>query len=80
MSNLFSLENFEWHQEGVTLRIRETEVGEQRVFHVVFSDQRKPLVLTQMKSFAGTMWTSIPAGRKETNDVGAIIEAHFKEG
>ncbi len=80
MSNLFSLERFVWQKEGVTLKIRELEVGSETVFHIIFSDDRKPLVLTRMKSFAGSLWTSIPQGRKEAEDIGKIIEDHFKKG
>jgi len=79
MCNLFNLENFEWVQEGIRVHIRETEIGGERVFHVVFSDKRKPLIVTRMKGFEGKRWTSIPQGRQqEAEAIGKIIEEHFR--
>lgn len=81
MSRLFSLENFDWVQEGITLSIREVEIGGERVFHTRFSDGRNALIITGMKRAAGTLWTSVPQGRqKEAEAIGKIIEAHFKGG
>lgn len=75
---MFKLVDVRWQEEGVTLNIKEVEVAGEQVFHVVFNDNRKPLTITRMTSFGRPLWTSIPAGRKETEDIGAIIEAHFK--
>lgn len=81
MSNLFNLKNFEWAKGGIRLHIRETEIGGERVFHTVFSDKRKPLIVTLMKGFEGKLWTSIPQGRQqEAEAIGRIIEEHFKGG
>lgn len=80
MGNLFSLENFIWQAENVSINVQEKEIGANRIFYVSFSDGRPPLVLTRMNSFSGAMWTSVPPGRKEAEYIGNIIEVHFKKG
>ncbi len=80
MSSLFKLENFVWQDENVAINVQEKEIGGNQIFYVGFSDKRTPLVLTRMNSFSGSMWTSLPPGRKEAQYIGNIIEAHFKGG
>ena len=51
-------------------------VSKRTVYHVVFSDERKPLVVTLAKRFNDDeFWTSLPEGRQpEAELVGGLID------
>jgi hypothetical protein len=51
------------------------------VYHVVFSDNRKPLVITLAERPNGKdFWTSLPEGRQqEAEDIGRLIDSALME-
>ncbi len=62
------------------IKVARHSIGSNVVFSVIFSDNRKPLVLTRaIHANAYRFWTSIPEGRQEEADeVGPIISEYFK--
>ncbi len=72
---------FELDFKGGKIRVqRHTLAGTQTVYQVVFSDGRKPLVLTRAThANALHFWTSLPEGRQEeAQQIGPLIEEHYK--
>ncbi len=70
---------FEIEIEDCKMMVKEHEMGATTVFHIVFSDDRKPLVITKAKTASGQMWMSIPQGRQEeAMQVGKKITEYFK--
>ena len=73
-------DSFEIIVEGCKLRVKEHEVGAAQVFHIIFSDGRKPLAITKAKTAAGEMWMSVPQGRQqEAMQIGEVITEYFKK-
>lgn len=59
--------------------VTEHYIKEQRVFRLLFSDNRKPLVITVAESHGKRFWTSIPQGRqKEAEQIGREIALYYK--
>ena len=76
---LFASENFEAEFQGIAIKVTEHTLGEQQIFRIEFSDERKPLVVTKAKTVVGNSWMSVPQGRqKEATEIGFLIEEHFK--
>jgi len=72
-------DTFEIEVEGCKMMVKEHEMGATTVFHIVFSDDRNPLVVTKAKTVSGQMWMSIPQGRQEeAMQVGEKIAEYFK--
>lgn len=77
--NLFENQNFSVSDGDLSLQVTEHSIGDQQVFHVVFGDGRKPIVVSRAFTATGKLWTSIPQGRqKEAERVGALISQYFK--
>lgn len=64
---------------GTVIKIQRHFLSGQTIFHVVFPDKRKPLVITRpLDANATRFWTSIPEGRqKEAEEIGPLITAHL---
>lgn len=61
------------------LRVTRHLIKDQEVYRISFSDQRKPLVITQA-SIGKNMrfWTSLPQGRQqEAEQIGTVIEQYL---
>jgi hypothetical protein len=71
---------FELENGGIHIRVSEHEVSEERIFHLEFSDKRKPLNIT----VGGVrpkerFWTSIPQGRQsEAEQYGKLIANYIR--
>jgi len=63
------------------MKVEELTVQKYRAFRIVFSSQRKPIVIARSKDAAGkSWWTSIPEGRlKEAAAIGLLIEEYLKK-
>ena len=73
---------FELNFKGGRIKVQRHAIsGYTSVFRIGFSDGRPPLVITRATGEdIGRHWTSIPEGRfNEAQEVGAIIEAHYKQ-
>ncbi|WP_342647360.1 hypothetical protein [Mucilaginibacter sp. CSA2-8R] len=71
---------FEVILDNIPVIVTEAAIGNRRVFHCQYSDERKALTLTvgidlKDKKF----WTSVPEGRQdEAEKVGKLIAAFIK--
>jgi len=73
-------EKFEMKLNGVTMSVQELDLPGNTAFKVVFSSNRKPIIVTRTKDYHRVFWTSVPEGRqKEAEGVGALIEEYFKK-
>ncbi len=73
-------ERFEMELNGVKMFIEELDLPGHTAFKVVFSSERKPIIVTRTKDYDRAFWTSIPEGRqKEAEGVGQLIEDYFKQ-
>ncbi|EFK36038.1 MULTISPECIES: hypothetical protein [Chryseobacterium] len=80
MSHLFEHHKFTVEIKGLKIAVIEHTVQDQKVFHLAFADNRKPLVITKAKTWNGEIWTSIPQGRQqEAEKFGNEISKHLKE-
>jgi len=72
--------SFEIEFEGMPVNVSEHYVEDTRVFHISFSDKRKPLVITVADGPGNKRWwTSVPEGRQaEAEKVGPLIAWYFK--
>ena len=61
-------------------RVTEAAIKNRRVFHIQFSDARKPLTITVgLTNEDVKFWTSIPEGRQEgAEEVGKLIAAYIR--
>jgi hypothetical protein len=66
--------------EGMPLNVSEHDVHDTRVFHITFSDKRKPLVITVADAPDNKKWwTSVPQGRQtEAEQVGKLIANYIR--
>lgn len=73
--------NFELTFGELTLKVSEHEIKRQSVFHIVFPDGRKPLVLVEGLDAANNIfWTSVPEGRKnESDEIGKLLSFYLKK-
>ena len=71
---------FELVSHGVTMKVDRLSLPGYVAFRVVFSSERKPLVVARATNAdAAKFWTSIPEGRrKEVERVGALIQAYLE--
>jgi len=71
--------NFELAYNGNKIKVQEHQVAGQTVFRIVFTDNRKPLVITRAtRSNYTDFWTSVPEGRQqEAEEIGAFISEHL---
>jgi hypothetical protein len=71
---------FEIEYEGKSAMVTEAEIKEMRVFHILFSDKRKPLTITVGQDRKEVkFWTSIPQGRQtEAEQIGKLIGSHIR--
>ena len=71
---------FEILYEGIPAEVREHYIEDMRVFHITFTDQRKPLVITVAEAPGGKKWwTSVPQGRQtEAEQVGKLIAIYIR--
>jgi hypothetical protein len=60
--------------------VTEHSIKDSRVFHIQFSDSRKPLIITVAQDREEVkFWTSIPQGRQqEAEEVGKLIALHIR--
>jgi hypothetical protein len=49
-------DTFEIEVKGCKMMVTEHEMGTTNVFHIFFSDERKPLVITKAKTASGAIW------------------------
>ena len=72
---------FELELNGVKMDVQELDVPGHVAFRVIFSSNRKPLVVARARDFDhNRFWTSIPEGRqKEAEGVGKLIEEYFQK-
>jgi hypothetical protein len=71
---------FELELNGVKMHVQELDLPGHTAFKVVFSSERKPIIVTRTHDFNRVFWTSIPEGRqKEAEGVGKLIEEYFKK-
>jgi hypothetical protein len=77
---VFQADDFEVEFEGINVAIKVMEMAGRTVFHLTFSDGRKPLIISRSKVIDGRkVWMSIPEGRqREAIPIGAKIVEHFK--
>lgn len=75
-----SQDNLELDYKEGKIQVRRHTIGNQVIFHVVFSNGNRPLVVTRAShSNAYKFWTSIPEGRQaEAEEVGQLISEYFK--
>jgi len=73
-------DNFELDFMSGRIKVQRRLVANQTVYIVVFSDNRKHLVLTRATSHnANYFWTSVPEGRqREAEQVGPVIAEHIR--
>jgi hypothetical protein len=72
--------NFELELNGVKMYVHELDLPGHTAFKVVFSSNRKPIIVTRTHDYDRVFWTSVPEGRqKEAEGVGALIEDYFKK-
>ena len=71
---------FEIEYEGLLANVSEHDVEDTRVFHITFSDKRKPLVITVADGPGNKKWwTSVPQGRQtEAEQVGKLIATYIR--
>jgi hypothetical protein len=71
---------FELDHSSGRITVRKHVVAGQVVYHVLFTDKRRPLVLHRaLDANASRFWTSIPEGRQqEAEEVGYLILEYFK--
>jgi hypothetical protein len=71
---------FEIEYEGSSATVTEHELEDMRVFHILFMEKRKPLVITIAEAGGGKKWwTSVPQGRqKEAEEVGKLIADYIR--
>jgi hypothetical protein len=72
--------SFELDFKDGKIRVQRHSLSGQIIYQVVFSDGRKPLVLTRaLHANANRFWTSIPEGRQaEAEEVGPLISEYYK--
>lgn len=72
-------DNFELELNGVRMEVERLKVRGGDVFRVVFSSNRKPIVVTKTFNNSGMeFWTSIPEGRqREAEGVGKLIDKYL---
>ena len=72
---------FEIQNNGVTAKVSEHSINGERVFHLIFSDERKPLslVVGQKQRTNEKFWTSLPQGRQEEAEAfGKLIAIYIR--
>lgn len=71
---------FDIEYEGIAATVTEHYLQEMRVFHILFSNNRKPLVIAVAEAPGGKKWwTSVPQGRqKEAEEVGKLVANHIR--
>lgn len=73
-------DHFEIVYKETVMKVERLNIPGYTAFQVVFSSQRKPLVVARgMHADDHEFWTSIPEGRqKEAEGMGKLIEAYFQ--
>lgn len=71
---------FEITSGDLTMNVSEHRINNTAVFHIIFSDKRKPLNITIAEnSDGGKFWTSTPEGRQvEAEQLGKIIASFIR--
>ena len=71
---------FELIHQGIKIKVQRHSVANSFVYHIIFQDNRPPLVLTRaINANAARWWTSIPEGRqKEAEEIGPLIAEFIK--
>jgi len=71
---------FEITSGELVLRISEHRINHTAVFHIRFSDKRKPLNITVAENSDGErFWTSTPEGRQtEAEQIGKIVASYIR--
>ena len=66
--------------DGTRIKVSEHELAGKRVFHALFSDSRKPLVMAVGLGLRDQkFWTSIPQGRQaEAEQIGKLIAEYIR--
>ena len=66
--------------KGQLATVKEHSLKQKRVFHILFTDKRKPLIITVALDRQDVkFWTSIPEGRqKEAEEIGKLIAAYIR--
>jgi hypothetical protein len=72
-------EKFTFEAHGVVIMCQRIEIGRSTTYHVSFSSQRKPIIITRAKFVdSADEWTSIPEGRqKEAEGIGKLIDEYL---
>jgi hypothetical protein len=71
---------FEIEYEGETVQVTEAEIRDRRIFHLAYTNGRKPLTITVARDNKDVkFWTSIPEGRQEEAEkAGKLIAAFIR--
>lgn len=74
-------EKFSFETHGVVITCQRIEIGKNVAYHVSFSSQRQPIIITKAKFVdSDDEWTSIPEGRqKEAQGVGQLINDYLSK-
>jgi hypothetical protein len=74
-------EKFSFEAYGVTIMCQRIEIGRSVTYHVSFSSQRKPIMITKAKFVdSSDTWTSVPEGRqKEAQGIGELIDQYLSK-
>lgn len=80
MENVFDCAWFNFDLSGIHLEISEHSILGQQVYHICFSDQRKPLSITKNRTVHGEIWASLPNGRQnEAEEFGIAITEYLSK-
>ena len=72
---------FEIESNGQVIKVSEHSIRDERVFHLAFPDQRKPLnlIVAEKRPGGEKFWTSTPEGRQEEAEYfGKLIAAYIR--
>lgn len=71
---------FEIEYKGSVTKVTEAEIRSRRIFHIQYTDDKKPLTVTIGRDNKDVkFWTSIPEGRQEeAEEVGKLIAEYIR--
>ena len=71
---------FEITLGGLVISVSEHRINNTAVFHILFSDKRKPLNITIAENSDGEkFWTSTPEGRQsEAEEIGKLVANYIR--
>jgi hypothetical protein len=80
MANIFDSGWFNLELNHVNLEVSEHTVRNLVVYHIYFSDGRKPLSITKALKPEATNWISLPRGREqEAEEFGSAIREYLNK-